>query len=43
MKLPDIVLYNTAEDIGTYMKSKAMVTSDGRIFWYVLLLLLLKN
>ncbi|XP_046574361.1 neuronal acetylcholine receptor subunit alpha-10-like isoform X1 [Haliotis rubra] len=32
--LPDIVLYNSADDFTTgYMKSKAMVTSQGNVFW----------
>ncbi|XP_070174356.1 acetylcholine receptor subunit alpha-like 2 [Littorina saxatilis] len=32
--LPDIVLYNSADDFTTgYMKSKAMVTSTGNVFW----------
>ncbi|XP_050402297.1 neuronal acetylcholine receptor subunit alpha-10 isoform X2 [Patella vulgata] len=32
--LPDIVLYNSADDFTTgYMKSKAMVTSKGNVFW----------
>lgn len=36
--LPDIVLYNSADDYTEgYMQSKAMVTSDGSVFWYVYL------
>ncbi|XP_029633439.1 neuronal acetylcholine receptor subunit alpha-10 isoform X2 [Octopus sinensis] len=32
--LPDIVLYNSADDFTTgYMQSKAMVSSDGTVFW----------
>ncbi|XP_055336618.1 neuronal acetylcholine receptor subunit alpha-10-like isoform X2 [Paramacrobiotus metropolitanus] len=32
--LPDIVLYNNADDYTSgYMKSKAMVQSDGNVFW----------
>ncbi|RUS75096.1 hypothetical protein EGW08_017150 [Elysia chlorotica] len=32
--LPDIVLYNSADDFTTgYMKSKAMVYSNGTVFW----------
>ena len=32
--LPDIVLYNSADDYTEgYMQSKAMVTSEGTVFW----------
>ncbi|XP_076443609.1 uncharacterized protein LOC143282052 [Babylonia areolata] len=32
--LPDIVLYNSADDFTTgYMKSKAMVSNTGNVFW----------
>ncbi|KAI8777132.1 acetylcholine receptor subunit alpha-L1, partial [Biomphalaria glabrata] len=32
--LPDIVLYNSADDYTTgYMNSKAMVSHDGNVFW----------
>ncbi|XP_074650363.1 neuronal acetylcholine receptor subunit alpha-10-like [Tubulanus polymorphus] len=32
--LPDIVLYNSADDFTNgYMQSKAMVTSEGNVFW----------
>ncbi|KAF5402945.1 putative nachr subunit [Paragonimus heterotremus] len=32
--LPDIVLYNSADDYTSgYMRSKAMVYNDGKVFW----------
>jgi nicotinic acetylcholine receptor len=32
--LPDIVLYNSADDYTQgYMQSLAMITSDGTVFW----------
>lgn len=34
LRLPDIVLYNSADDYTEgYMRSRAMVFADGQVFW----------
>lgn len=34
LQLPDIVLYNSADDYAKgFMQSKAMVKPDGSVFW----------